>query len=98
MHPLKWRPILPWLVGITVIGLIASQARIYPHTRILGIRVPGGCEIDFYMPPAQPEFVIAQACPREDMKRWWPWPVTQPWFEESGEETAMPEEARGRGQ
>jgi hypothetical protein len=50
--------------------------------RVTGVKLVGGCELYFFSPPAKPEKTLALACPRVDLIRLWPLPVTTTWFED----------------
>ena len=49
---------------------------------ITAMDLPGNCQIQYYIPPAQPVKTLVLTCPRMDMMRLWPLPVQQLWFED----------------
>jgi hypothetical protein len=46
------------------------------------VRLVMNCELWYYSPPTQMVDTITLACPRTDLIRLWPLPITQPWSED----------------
>jgi len=68
---------LPWAYN-------TLDARTFSHIKgITAMSLVGGCQLQYYTPPAHPENTLVITCPGMEMMRLWPLPMDQPWVEES---------------
>jgi len=72
--------VLSFLITVAVTTLLMS---LRVDSGMVKVLLPAGCQVEYYSRQLQPVETVVFGCPRMDGIRLWPWPIQQPWFEDS---------------